>query len=320
MHRPADTHSAEALRVIDSAALARALPVGEAVEALRAALRAGLDVAATPARSRVPTATGHLLLMPAEYGTHAGVKITGVVPGNPARGLPTITGAYLLMDATTLRPTALFDGEALTLLRTSAVSALAADHLAAPDAGRLVVFGTGPQAFAHAVALHQVRPLSAVRVVGRDPQRVARFAERCEEVGMTASAAAPDAVADADLVACCTSSPTPLFDGRDLPAHATVVAMGSHDPGARELDTRTLTSGTVVVEDAATALREAGDVVIPVEEGALRAASLVPLADVVCGRHRVEDAGPHVFKSTGMAWQDLVVAAAAAAGPAGDGP
>ncbi|MGY1435005.1 ornithine cyclodeaminase family protein [Streptomyces reniochalinae] len=316
MPRETGSHCDDALRVVDSAALARALPVGEAVEALRAALRAGLDVAATPPRSRVPTSTGQLLLMPAEYGEHAGVKIAGVVPGNPARGLPRISGAYLLMDATTLRPTALLDGEALTLLRTSAVSALAADHLAAPDAGRLVVFGTGPQAFAHAVALHQVRPLSAVQVVGRDPQRVARFAERCEEVGMTASAAAPDAVADADLIACCTSSTAPLFDGRALPAHAAVVAMGSHDPGARELDTRTLTSGTVVVEDAATALREAGDIVIPVQEGALSAASLVPLADVVCGRHPLADGGPRVFKGTGMAWQDLVVAAAAVSGPA----
>ncbi|RCG22004.1 ornithine cyclodeaminase family protein [Streptomyces diacarni] len=316
MPRPTGTHSDDALRVVDSAALARALPVGEAVEALRAALRAGLDVAATPPRSRVDTSTGQLLLMPAEYGQHAGVKIAGVVPGNPARGLPTVTGAYLLMDATTLRPTALLDGEALTLLRTSAVSALAADHLAAPDADRLVVFGTGPQAFAHAVALHQVRPLSAVRVVGRDPRRVDRFAERCEEAGITASAAAPDAVADADLIACCTSSATPLFDGRALPSHAAVVAMGSHDPGARELDTRTLASGTVVVEDTATALREAGDVVIPVEEGALRAASLVPLADVVCGRHPLADGRPRVFKGTGMAWQDLVVAAAAVSGTA----
>ncbi len=304
--------------LIDGPALARLLPVGDAVAALRAALRGALDVAATPPRSRVPLSGGQLLVMPAEFAGHAGVKLAGVVPGNRARGLPSIIGAYLLMDAPTLRPLAVLDGPALTLLRTSAVSALAVDHLAARDAGRLVLFGTGPQAFAHAVALHHVRPLTSVEVVGRDPERVRSLVERCAEIGLTASAAAPEAVAGADIVACCTASPTPLFDGAALAPHVTVVAMGSHTTDAREVDTVTVASSTVVVEDVATALREAGDVAIPLDEGALTAGALVPLQEVVCGERTVDRTRPRLFKGTGMAWQDLVVAAAAERNQAGD--
>ncbi|MDJ1133945.1 ornithine cyclodeaminase family protein [Streptomyces iconiensis] len=299
------------LDLIDAPTLRRLLPVGEAVEALRTALRAGLDVTGTPPRSRVPLSAGQLLMMPAEFGQYAGVKIAGVVPGNPARGLPTITGSYLLLEAATLSPLAVLDGEALTLLRTSAVSALAADHLATPDAARLVLFGTGPQSYAHAVALAEVRALRSVAVVGRDPARVQALVTRCRDAGLPAAPGTVESVPGADLIACCTSSPEPLFDGRELAPHATVVAMGSHTPEEREVDSATAARSTVVVEDPATALREAGDIVIPLRQGELDTAELVPLADLVSGHHTVDPSRPRLFKGTGMAWQDLVIATAA---------
>lgn len=276
-----------------------------AISALRTSLLDGLDPEAGPPRSVVPVEQGQLLLMPAQWGSYAGVKLVTVAPGNAARGLPRIQGAYLLLDGGTLTPLALLDGIALTSVRTAAVSAVAADALAAPDASRVVVFGTGPQARSHIEALRSVRPVEDVVVVGRDVERTRAFADG---VGARVGEAAD--VARADIVACCTTARTPLFDGSLLPATATVVAVGSHEPDAREVDGSTVGRSTVVVEAASAALREAGDVVLAVQEGALDPGALVGLADLVRGRVQLPPRRPRLFKSVGMAWEDLVVAAA----------
>lgn len=297
------------LPVLDGASLSALIGVDDAIDAVRSALLDGLDPSAAPPRTHVPMSAGQLLLMPAEHAAYAGVKVAGVAPDNPARGLPRITGVYLLLDAATLRPVAVLDGQALTLRRTSAVSALAVDRLAAPDAGHLLVYGTGPQALAHAEAVARVRTLRRVDVHGTRPARVDAFVARCLAAGLPAAAAEKDAVREADVVVCCTSASEPLFDGRDLAERAVVVAMGSHTPDARETDTHTVTRATVVVEDPATALREAGDIVIPVAAGDLDPGTLVPLADVVRGVTAVDLSRPRLFKSVGMAWQDLAVAA-----------
>ncbi|MFF4505841.1 ornithine cyclodeaminase family protein [Streptomyces sp. NPDC001401] len=280
-------------------------PMAAAIGALRASLLDGLDPEAGPPRSAVPVPQGQLLLMPAHWGAYAGVKVVTVAPDNPARELPRIQGNYLLLDGETLTPLALLDGIALTNVRTAAVSAVAADALAAPDASRLVLFGTGPQARSHLEALRCVRPIRDVVVVGRDAERTRAFAD---DIGARVGSA--DDVADADVVACCTTARTPLFDGSLLPAHATVVAVGSHEPDAREVDETAVGRSTVVVEAVSAALREAGDIVLAVQAGAIDPDTLVGLADLVRGKAQLPPQRPRLFKSVGMAWQDLVVAAA----------
>lgn len=118
----------------------------------------------------------------------------------------------------------------------------------------------------------------------------------------------PEDVADASLIVCCTSSPTPLFDGTLVPDHAVIVAMGSHEPDHRELDSALMARSQVIVEDRATALREAGDVIQPVDEGVLSADDLIDLADIVHGTVAVDTTRPRVFKCVGMSWEDLAVA------------
>ena len=110
-----------------------------------------------------------------------------------------------------------------------------------------------------------------------------------------------------------------MFDSALLRDDAVVVAVGSHEPDARELDAPLLGRATVVVEDVATALREAGDVVLAIAEGTLTAADLVPMRDVLTGDVAVPTDRPLVFKSVGMSWQDLVVAAAVCRGRGGYG-
>jgi ornithine cyclodeaminase/alanine dehydrogenase-like protein (mu-crystallin family) len=296
---------------LDAAAVS-ALSPREAVDALEAALRGGLDPDADPPRQAVGTKAGEILIMPSASPGAAGVKLVTVAPGNPDRGLPRIQGVYALFDPATLAPAALVDGIALTNLRTAAVSALAVRHLAAPGARRLLVFGTGAQGWAHVGALRAVAPdLERIDVVARNRGRLDAFVARCaREHGLDARAATPDAAADADLIVCATTAREPLFDGALVRAGATVVAIGSHEAAAREVDAALAGAATVVVESRGSALREAGDVIAAIDAGALEADALVPLVAVVRGDAAPAAGRPRFFKSTGMAWEDLVVAAA----------
>jgi ornithine cyclodeaminase len=296
----------------DADAIAAALSPADAVDALDAALRGGLDPEADPARGTVGADAGEVLVMPSSAPGAVGVKLVTVAPGNPARGRPRIQGVYVLFDPETLAPAALLDGIGLTNLRTAAVSALAVRHLAAPGARRLLVFGTGAQAWAHVGALRAILPgIDRVDVAARDGGRLDAFVARCaREHGVDARAAAPDALDEADLVVCATTAREPLFDGGRVRDGTTVVAIGSHEPAAREVDEHLAARATVVVESRASALREAGDVIAAIEAGALDRDALVPLAALVRGDARPAPGAPRLFKSTGMAWEDLVVAAA----------
>lgn len=297
------------LLFLDAEAVMGTLSFAEAVDAVERVLLDGLDPAAALDRSVVDVMHGQMLLMPAESATAAGVKLTTVAPANPARGLPRIQALYVLLDRSSLAPQALLDGTALTTLRTPAVSAVAVRHLAHVSAKRLVVFGSGPQAWGHVKALCAVRPLESVVIVGRDRARAEALAAQIDEPGLTAITGSPEAVEDADIVVCATTAAEPVFDSRALNPNACVVAVGSHEPDHRELDAellrRAATSGCVVVESAAVALREAGDVVLAVQQGVLDPGRLVQLDRVV---QRDPADAPSVFKSVGMGWEDLIVA------------
>jgi ornithine cyclodeaminase len=296
------------MRIFDADAVHSALSYPDAIAALAGALG---QPGHTPARQIVDTTAGQILLMPAERGPFAGVKVVTIAPDNPARGLPRINGVYVLFDGATLVPVAQLDAAELTAVRTAAVSALAVDRLARPDAARLVLFGTGPQAYSHLAALAAVRPLTAVTVIARDASRGAALVRTAQASGLTARARPPTesdrAVAGADLIACCTTAREPLFADHGLAPEVTVVAVGSHEPDARELDAALVRRATLVVESRASAAT-AGDIVL-----SGRSTVDGDLVDLLAGR--VVPAGPRVFKSVGEAWEDLAVASAIYSGP-----
>jgi ornithine cyclodeaminase/alanine dehydrogenase-like protein (mu-crystallin family) len=304
--------------VLDAAAVAAACGPAAAVEAITAALAAGLDPADDLPRQAVPLRAGQFLLMPSDGGrggAHAGVKVVTVAPGNPGRGLPRVQASYLLFDAGTLGLVAVVDGTALTTLRTPAVSvaAVAGRLLAGTGPAAVAVFGAGPQARGHVATLAAVlaphRPLGAVSLLVRDPAATAAPPDGAEVIAVH-DPRTRDVLRAADVVVCATSARSPLFDADLIAGTATVIAVGSHEPDARELPGALLARATVVVEDVTTALREAGDVCLALDETALRVADLVPMRDVVTGRVRPDPARPLVFKSVGMSWEDLVVAEA----------
>jgi ornithine cyclodeaminase len=202
---------------------------------------------------------------------------------------------------------ALIDGVALTAIRTPAISALAISHLAPTRAVSLVVYGTGPQALYHVRAVAAVRELTTVTVVGRSETATEAFVDQLRVEGYAARRGTAVEVTEADVITCCTSAREPLFDGSLVREEAVVVAMGSHEPDAREVDDALVARSTVYVEDVETALREAGDVVIGLDHGTLTVEDLHDLVTLVRTGPRPRT-GPAFFKSVGMGWQDLITA------------
>jgi ornithine cyclodeaminase/alanine dehydrogenase-like protein (mu-crystallin family) len=278
------------LPFLDADEVRRRLGVTEAADALEAALLDGLDPEADPPRGAVELDRGELLVMPSAAASHPVVKLVTI------GGEPRIQGVCVVFDGEPLAPLALVDGIALTNLRTAAVSALAVRRLAVPDARRLLVFGRGPQAHAHEEAMRAVRPIERVDMVGRDQ----------------AGRGVDGLVAAADVICCCTTAGEPVFDGSLVADHAAVVAIGSHEPALRETDDALAERATIVVESRASALREAGDVILAIQGGATSVDELVTLAELIRGEARPDPVRPRFFKSTGMAWEDAVIAAALA--------
>lgn len=287
-----------------------------AVAAIRSALLAGLDPDAAPARSIIDLAHGQALLMPAQDADWFGVKVVTIAPDNPTLGHPRINGLYLLHDAATLRPVAILDGVALTTLRTPAVSVtgvldVLTHRFGARRGIRLVVFGSGPQSTGHHETLEAHLAITSTTVVARSVESAARAGIQGAELLAAGDPGVTVALETADVVVAATTARTPLFDGSLVRDDAVVVAVGSHEPEARELDSILMGRATVVVESVPTALREAGDVVLAAADGALDPESLLTM-DAVVGRDAAAyDGRPLVLVTTGMAWEDLAVAVAA---------
>ncbi len=294
------------------------LPYPEVIGAMAEAFRVlGRGECLVPLRTvlEVP-GRGTILVMPARLGRAEGVgtKVVGVFPGNRASGLPVVPALYLLSDPETGLPQALVDGTALTRLRTAATSALAAGHLARPDSRTLGLFGAGAQAVAHVEAFRTLFPLERVILKGRDPRRAAACAEALPRLAGVAASVATDpaeVVREADLVVTATTAGSPLFDGHDLKPGTHVTAVGAFTPETRELDTVTIRRAKVVVDTYQGGLAEAGDLLIPMAEGAIgRDHVLAELAEVVAGANpiRTSPEDVTVFKSVGFALEDLAAA------------
>jgi ornithine cyclodeaminase/alanine dehydrogenase-like protein (mu-crystallin family) len=293
---------------VDAAELRRLVPMHVAIRALERTFAAGeVEV---PQRSHLGVGRGDLLVMPAWGAGGVGVKLVTVNPSNPASGKALVNGVYVLFSADSLEPVLMIDGAAVTALRTPAVSAVATKHLAAPDARRLVVFGAGTQARGHVAAMRAVRDVESVVVVTRSESSARSFVEEVAAEEIEVRVGGAEEVAEAELVCTCTTSATPVFDGTLLAAGAHVNAVGAYKPDARELDDATIARADVFVEDRDAALAEAGDVVQPVASGVLDPGSISDLRDLLTAG-RTPSGDVTVFKSVGLASEDLTVAVAA---------
>ena len=301
------------IRHIPAGDVHAALAYPELVEALRAAFLAGAEA---PVRSSYPvTPEGdRLLLMPAwRAGLDIGVKLVTVFPHNRERGLASVSALYVLLDGATGHPKALLDGEALTLRRTAAASALASRYLSRPESNRLLVIGTGALAPYMAAAHSAVRPIREIMVWGRSTDRAS---DLCGKLGMDGFQAHPVAtleagLASADIVTCATTSREPLVLGAQVRPGTHVDLVGAFTREMRESDDALVAGVRVFVDTFAGALKEAGDLVQPLEAGVIeRKHILAEMADLVAGRHpgRTSAGDVTLFKSVGTALEDLCAA------------
>lgn len=303
------------LPYLDAAQLQELLLPRIAVAALEEALRGGLDPELDPHRLFAPLDAGEFLLMPAQSGTYAGIKVATVAPDNPAKGHPKIQGTYLLLNKSTLTPVAAMDGAELTLIRTPAVTVMAIKALlalrGAENAGTVAMIGTSLQADRHIAALAAVCGIESLVVIGRRAVAAQELAAKYAAEGMSARAGEMADLASADVIICATSSSEPLFDGALPRDSAVVAAIGAHGLDHREIDPVLARRAEVVVEGRASALREAGDLIPArsVEEWQQR--GLATLSDVVAGRFAPAAGKPLLYNGVGMSWEDVVLAGCA---------
>jgi ornithine cyclodeaminase len=315
-------------RILTRADLESLLDPPAVIAALRAAFAAlGAGQAQVPQRMGLELPTGGTFFyMPgfldAPPAPVLGTKVVAIQPDNPAHGLPRIQAVCLLHDPVTGDLRAVLDATFLTEIRTACTSALVTDYLALPDAATLLVFGTGPQARAHLAAIAAVRPLRAAWVVGHTPEKAAAFvaAHGTRFAFPLTAIAGPDAIraalAGAAIVVTCTNAAEPLFDGAWLQPGTHINAVGSYRPATREVDTATIARARVLVDTRAGALSEAGDLLIPLAEGAITPDHIrAELADLVLDRAVLRESPGDItlFKSVGFALEDAATAALACA-------
>jgi alanine dehydrogenase len=306
--------------VLDAAAVRACLPPAGLREAMRQCLLAFAEGSVHhPMRSVIAPdqLSGMLVLKPALVSGKTpafGMKAVTLFPDNPKRGLPAVSGFVSLLDPETGHILALLDGGVVTELRTGAVSALATDELARPEAGDLALIGAGVQARAHLVAIAEIRELRRVRVWSRTTQRAAEFAawaaENGHEVEVVSSAEA--AATGADIICTVTTSAEPILRSDWVSPGAHINAVGAFQPAAREIDGPLVARAKVVVDSRESALAEAGDLLLAVKDGLIDESRFdVELGSILLGgtKVRTDPDDLTLFESLGLAVEDVSAAA-----------
>jgi ornithine cyclodeaminase len=290
----------------------------EGVESAHRDLSLGLAIDTPRARSRLPQTVLHML--------QGALPAQGVI-GYKAYTTSRSGNRFLvhLFDAATGQLKAIIESDYLGMVRTGAVSGLAAKLLARPSAKIAGVFGSGWQAEGHVRAICAALPLEQVKVFSRKPERLQNFCSRMRDLTGVAvvPVESPEAtVRESDLIGTVTTAVTPLFDADWLMPGVHINAAGSNALIRQELSEAVVRRcGLITVDSVPTALAEAGDLLPLLEKGRLHSRQLVELGDVVIGRHagRVSDEQITLFESQGMAIQDLAVAVRVLAAAEGAG-
>ena len=289
------------IRTLTDPEIARVLTYERLIPAMERALTAfSSGEVVQPVRNLIPIEPGqrYLGVMPAVMSESMGAKLVCFYPKNAAAELPTHLATIVLFESATGQPLAFLDGRRITEMRTAAVSAAITHHLAPRDARILALLGSGVQAQAHLEALRHVCRFEEVRVWSRNAAHAEQFAARHGARAMGAE----DAVRGADVIVTATSSQEAVLRGAWLKPGAHVNAVGACLPTWRELDDDAMRGGIVIVDSREAALRESGDVILS------QAPIFAEAGEVFAGRRHVPREATTVFKSLGLAVEDVATA------------
>jgi len=283
------------MRVLDAGATRRALPMSDAIEAMEHAFS---GVTEAPLRSLV----GPSLVMPGRLDDLMAVKVVSIVPGNPA--------GLVVVFAEDGSPLGVVDGPTITAIRTGAGAGLATRLLARESARSLAMLGSGAMAYDQVEAVRAVRDIDKVMVWSRSLEHARALADRVSGEAVTD---AEEAVRRADVVSCATPATSPLFSEESVRSGTHVNAVGAFTPEMAELSPGLLERAYVVVDDVEAAAAEAGDLIQAGRD------PNTTLRDLLAGTHPQIGEDVTVFKSVGVAAQDVAAAARALAKAERDG-
>ena len=301
---------------VSAAELERLLDYPSLVDALAAGFAADWTV---PVRHHYPIPMPNepeqtLLLMPAwEAGKAIGMKLATITPGNGPRGLPAVNAVYLLVDGPTGQPRALIEGSSLTVRRTAAASALAARYLVRTDASRMLMVGAGALSRPLIEAHCSQRSIKRVQLWARDTRKRDAKVKELAALGLPVEPTddLERSAREADLISCATLSNEPLIRGAWLKSGAHLDLVGAFTPEMRESDDAAVGRASLFCDTRAGALKEGGDLVIPLKAGLITEAAVkADLADLARGKHkgRMSEDEVTLFKSVGTAIEDFAAA------------
>jgi ornithine cyclodeaminase/alanine dehydrogenase-like protein (mu-crystallin family) len=322
--------------ILSHADVLASLPPDECERAMTAVLAAhARGDAFMPLRSVMfpPGAAGLMGLMPGWRGDHGSekavfaLKAICLIRGNPARGLDAHQGTVTLFDGETGVPTAILDASAITEVRTAAVTAAATRALAREDSASLAIVGAGVQARSHLEALMPVRPFDHVRVFAPTKAHAQAVIDDVPASARTADVSvAPSAelsVRGADVVVVATSATEPVIECDWLAEGAHVNAIGASSPSAQEIDVATVAAAALFPDSRESLRNEAGEFILATEQGAIAGEDHVraELGEVLAGLRpgRTDDSELTLFRSLGLAVEDLAAAELAVANARANG-
>lgn len=284
------------------------------IATIEAAFRDRYPAITIPLRSHIPLCDGVFLIMPCydRSGGVLGMKLVTVL-NNPPRAEDRIHATYMLLDPASACPKLIIPANHLTDLRTAATSAVATKFLAREDAQVLGIFGTGRQARAHMKVLPLVRQFRRALVCGRNSEPTRKFADEMSvELNLPVEPVdAKTCAAESDVICTCTTAQAPLFDGHLLRPGTHLNLVGAFQPHTREVDSATIQRSRMVVDTYEAVLAEAGDILIPMNEGLITHDHLLAnLHELTAGKKSIRRSAADItlFKSVGCALEDLVTA------------
>ncbi len=238
-----------------------------------------------------------------------GLKVVSIFPNNAKKDLPNIFGTILLLDAKTGQIEAIMEGTYLTALRTGAVSGLATKYLAREDAQHLAIIGSGVQAVTQLEAVAAVRDIRRVSIWSRNKKNADSFAEAIRDhFDVKTYRDVKAAVKEADIICTATGSTEPLIHLSDINPSIHINAIGSHTKEMREIANDVLKKALVIVDEKRAVLKEAGEIIHAIENKALTKTRLKELGDMIQKNTDYYKKRMTVFKSVGLAIQDIGIA------------
>ena len=316
---PRTAHPATRLLVIDAATVEALVGPDDALSLAEAALRktssgaAQQDIRRTLDLPGAPGTCLSVMYASIDDRPHFGAKVQSVFPQNFEHGMPSHQGGVMLFDNERGRPVALINASAITALRTPAATAVATRFLSRESSSELAVIGYGEQAARHIAAISRVRPITRVRVWGRDPERARLFAKAQLTKGLAVESmpAARDAVGGADIVCTVTSAKLPVLQGEWLPPGTHVNAVGASVAALQEVDFDCVSRASIWVDHMPTAMTSASDLFEPLAKGLLDRSKIVgEIGAALNGDVRGRSTNDEItlYRSLGVPAQDIELA------------